>query len=178
MRATSICCSTRPALREERSCGTRTYHGQRRSVWAYTTGTPLGWVMAQVALVLAVAAATYARRRAPIRARVVESRTSPLEFVDTIASLYARAGSARDAVAVVYARVRRLLLAATGQEGNASHASLAAAAALRAGMAPDEIASLLDEARAASSGVFLPPDAALALVRRVQRLAAAIQTGG
>ncbi|MGH9408539.1 MAG: DUF4350 domain-containing protein [Vicinamibacterales bacterium] len=154
------------------------YHGQRRSLWSYTAGTPLRWGVAQVALVLALAAAAYARRREPVRARVVEPRNSPLEFVDTMASLYARASCASDAVAVAYARVRRLLLAATGQAATATNVLLAAAAGPRVGVSPDEIATLLEAARTAAFDSALPPDAALPLVQRMQTLAAAIQTGG
>ncbi|HEY3885049.1 MAG TPA: DUF4350 domain-containing protein [Vicinamibacterales bacterium] len=154
------------------------YHGQRRSLWSYTAGTPLRWGVAQVALALALAAAAYARRREPVRDRVVEPRSSPLEFVDTMASLYTRGSRAGDAVAVAYARVRRLLLAATGQAATATNVLLAAAAGPLVGVSPDEIATLLEAARTAASDSALPPDAALPLVQRMQLLAAAIQTGG
>lgn len=154
------------------------YHGQRRSLWSFTAGTPLRWACAQVALLLGIAAATYARRRMPVRARSSETRTSPLEFVETMASLYARAPSAADAVAVACARLRRLLFAATGQTPNATDDALAMAAASRLRTTPAELAALLESARAAASQSSTTADEALPLVRKMQALAAAIGTGG
>src|SRR5262249_35104766 len=90
------------------------YHGQRRSLYSYAKQTPLPRAAAHLALVLVVAGAMYARRRAPILERPVESRASPLEFVDTMAGLYARANTARDTVVTARLRLRRLLADATG----------------------------------------------------------------
>lgn len=154
------------------------YHGQRRSLWSYTAGTPLRWGLAQVVLVLAIAAAAYARRRVPVRRRYVDPRTSPLEFVETMASLYGRAPSAAAAVAVAHARFRRLLLAVTGQTTGAGDETLAAAAASRLGVSSDDLTALLESARGAASDSSTTADTALPLVRRIQTLAAEIRTGG
>ena len=77
--------------------GTRTvlwdefYHGHTRSFWSYLADTPFFFAILQLAAIVGVALFTYARRRRPIRERVLEPRTSPLEFIDTMGGLYERA---------------------------------------------------------------------------------------
>jgi hypothetical protein len=154
------------------------YHGQRRSLYSYARATPLPWAAAQAGLVLLVAAAIHARRRAPILDRPVPSRTSPLEFVDTMAGPYARANTAADAVAVARARLRRLLAAATGLAPDATDERLAMAVSARRRVDQQAITAAL-----AASAAPLPDSMtareALEVVRRLQACAAAVErTGG
>jgi hypothetical protein len=154
------------------------YHGQRRSLYSYAKHTPLPWAAAQVLLVLCVAAAMYARRRAPILERTVESRASPLEFVDTMAGLYARADTAADAVTLARTRLRRLLAGVTGLAPDAHDDRLVAAAAGRRRVDAAELRAALAAAGGAGSGTLAARDA-LPLVRRLQACAAALErTGG
>jgi hypothetical protein len=150
------------------------YHGQRASLWSYLARTPAPWALAQLAIVSAVAAMMFVRRRLPIRGRVAAARTNPLEFVDTIARLYTLAGSGAAAVDVARTRLRRLLLATTGVPQTASDAQLADAAAARVRMPSDELRELLETAERSSMGLFNSPEAALPLVRRMQAVAARI----
>jgi hypothetical protein len=154
------------------------YHGQRRSLWSYTSRTPLRWAFAQAALVLIVAASIYARRRAPIRGRYVEPRTSPLEFVDTMAGLYARAPTASAAVALARTRLRRRMIAVTGLSADATDAHLAAAAAPRLRRSTAELQTMLETADRAGHDSATTPEAALPLVRALQTIAATIPAGG
>jgi len=150
------------------------YHGQRRSLYSYAKRTPLPWAVAQLVLVLAVAGAMYARRRAPVLLRPAEPRTSTLEFIDTMAGLYARAGTASDAVVTARLRLRRLLAEATGVAVSAGDDRLARAAASRLRLDARE----LSEALVAAAGPLdeqMSADAALPLVRRLQTCAAAIE---
>lgn len=151
------------------------YHGQRRSLYSYAKSTPLPWFAAQAMLVVAVAGVMYARRRAPVLDRYVEVRTSPLEFVETMAGLYSRAGTAADAVQAARARLRRLLLAATGLAVTVDDAQLAAAAAPRLRLDPEALAAAL---AAAGRGSSVDGPAALPIVRRLQEFAAAADHGG
>ena len=153
------------------------YHGQRRSLWSYVVATPLPWGLAQIALVAGVAATMFARRRMPIRERVVEARTSPLEFVETMAGLYARAPSASAAVALARARLRRLLLEATGLSPATTDASVAAAAAPRISIPKDELRHLLEAADRAGSDALTSAQTALPLVQRIQTIAATLHGG-
>ena len=146
------------------------HHGQRRSLWSYSRQTPLPWLLAQLGIVAIVAAAMFVRRRLPVRPEYVESRTSPLEFVETMAGLYGRAGSARDAAIVARSRLRRLLLDATGLASNVDDDRLAAAAAARFRIDRGELARALDPGDDAQ---------ALPIVRRLQEFSAVVnRTGG
>jgi hypothetical protein len=153
------------------------YHGQRRSLWSYLSRTPLPWGIAQMALAGLMAAAMFSRRRLPVRGRFVEARTSPLEFVETMAALYARAPSAGAATAQVRARLRRLLLEATGLSPGVTDARLAAAAAGRVSVQPDDLCGLLEAGASAGSDSSTSVEAALPLVRRMQAVAAALHGG-
>jgi hypothetical protein len=122
------------------------YHGQRRSIWSYFAGTPLPWAGAQLLLAAIAAFAAVARRRGPIRARFVESRTSPLEFVDTMAALYERAGTERTAVEGARAQLRRRLAAASTLPRATPDVVLAKAAAWRLGLDEERLTAALGAA--------------------------------
>jgi len=151
------------------------YHGQRRSLWAYLSRTPLPWAAAQIGLAAVVAAAAFVRRRAPIRTPFTASRTSPLEFVETMAGLYSRAASAPSAVALAKVRLRRLLLEATGLPATATDARLAAASSVRVSVPPADLETLLEAADRAARDPATAPQSALPLVRRMQQIAASVQ---
>ena len=153
------------------------YHGQRRSLWSYASRTPLPWALAQIALVALVAGAMFARRRGPIRARFVEARTSPLEFVETMAGLYARAPSAAAAVALARVRLRRRLLELTGLRPDATDERLAAVACARTRIPPDDLRRVLEAAGQAGSDSSITPEAALPLVRQLQAFAGTLHGG-
>ena len=153
------------------------YHGQRRSLYSYAKRTPLPWAAGQLALVLVVAAAMYARRRAPIVDRPVEPRTSPLEFIETMAGLYARAGTASDTVKTARLRLRRLLAETTGLSPSADDDQLARAAGAKLLLDPDQVRHAL----AAAAGPIdesMTARTALPLVQRLQTCAAAVERRG
>jgi hypothetical protein len=154
------------------------YHGQRRSLYSYAKLTPLPWLVAQTALIAMVAAAIYVRRRAPVIDRFVEARASPLEFVDTMAGLYARADTAGDAILTARARLRRLLLDATGLASSVDDARLAAAAAGRARVDAAQLEATLRASDRHGVDEKMTADEALPLVRRLQAFASALDRRG
>lgn len=153
------------------------YHGQRRSLYSYARNTPLPWAVLQLALVLAVAAAMFVRRRTPVFEQPIDSRASPLEFVDTMAGLYARANTAADAVATARLRLRRLLAEATGIAPDADDRNLAVAGAARRRLDSTEMTGALEAAAAARDDTMTARQA-LPLVQRLQRCAAALDRRG
>ncbi len=153
------------------------YHGHRASMWSYLARTPAPWGLAQLALVALVAVMMFSRRRVPVRGRVTAARTNPLEFVDTMAALYARAKSGAAAVGIARIRLRRLLLASGGGGADPSDARLAESAAVRVQMPADELRELLEAAGRSSADPSTSPEAALPLVRRMQTIAARINGG-
>ena len=152
------------------------YHGQHRSLYSYAKQTPLPWVAGQVVLITAVAGLMFTRRRAPIVQRPVLSRVSALEFVDTMGNLYGRVNTAPDAIQTARIRLRRLLIDTTGMAVSATDERLASAAAARTGVGEAELTQVL--AATAASDTSAGPDEALALVRRLQTCANAVERAG
>jgi hypothetical protein len=113
------------------------YHGQRRSFWSYLAGTPLVWGGAQLGVIALALLAGASRRRGPLRPRILEPRTSPLEFVDTMASLYERAGDARTAVQSTRDNLRRRLAVVSGLPVSTGDERLVQVAAPRMGLDPE-----------------------------------------
>jgi hypothetical protein len=110
------------------------YHGERRSLWSYLAGTPLPWGAMQLGIMALATLAGVMRRRGPQRSRLVEPRTSPLEFVETMGSLYERAGATREAIESARGRLRRRLAGAAGLSIASTDEQLVTAAATRVGI--------------------------------------------
>jgi hypothetical protein len=147
------------------------YHGHSRSLWSYMAGTPLPFAVLQIAIVGALALVSLSRRRSPPRAVHDEVRSSPLEFIDSMGSLYERAGTATGAVATVYRRARRTLVEACGMPSSASNAQLAAALSARSGWPADRIEALLATGEKAANDPTLPSAEALSVTAGLQELA-------
>lgn len=151
------------------------YHGHTRSFWSYLSDTPFFAAITQASGIVVLALFTYARRRRPIRGRVVEPRTSPLEFVDTMGGLYERARASTAAVATVYAHARRRLLTTLGLPAATDDERLVAAAAERLDFDRTELSSTLSNARAATIDSNLTARQAVPLVAQLQGLAARLE---
>ncbi len=148
------------------------YHGHSRSLWSYAAGTPVPWAALQLSAVGVLALFTYARRHGPLRPPVVEPRTSPLEFIDTMGSLYARARPAHAAVATSLTRARRLLHSRAGLPASSTDAELARALEGRFSMNRALVEGLLTRASHAAGDSSLPENDALQIVRELQMLSA------
>lgn len=144
------------------------YHGHARSIWSYMARTPLPWALAQLGLIALTAAATFSRRRGPVRAKVIDPRTSPMEFVDTMGALYAQVKADGPSVDAARARLRRLLADATGLPAGCTDTALARAAAPRVAMEPEALAALLGASRAGEGR------SALEIVQGLQAVAATL----
>jgi len=75
-------------------------------LWSEAHGLPLGWLMAQVILVIVLLVLSLSRRNGPVRAPVMMPRSSPVEFASSMGDLYAKA---RATSAVTEAARRRLV---------------------------------------------------------------------
>ncbi len=147
------------------------YHGHSRSLWSYMAGTPLPYAVLQMGIVGTLALVSLSRRRSPARAVFDEARSSPLEFIDSMGSLYARAGTSAGAVATVRARVRRALVELCGIPASASDAQLAAAISSRAGWPADRVEALLASSARAATDPGVGREEALSLTAGLQQLA-------
>jgi hypothetical protein len=143
------------------------YHGYRRSAWSYASGTPLPAALAQLGVIGLAAILTVSFRRRPLRALPDPPRTAPLEFVDTMAGLYQKAGATATAVTVALAHLRRRLTTAAALPPDADDARLAAAAAPRTALGAEALAALLARGRDGARGGLSTAEA-VALVRDLQ----------
>jgi len=151
------------------------YHGHTRSFWSYVASTPLPVAGLQLAGIVGAALFTYSRRRRPIRPRVIEARTSPLEFIETMGGLYERARAAAAAVATVRTHVRRRLMASAGLPSSATDERLITVASERLALDPAELSTLFSNARTAAEDSELTARQAVPIVAELQELAAKVQ---
>jgi len=96
------------------------YHGERRSLTSYLAGTPAPWMLLQAGIIYVFLLLAYGRRTGPLRSPTVESRLSPLEFVETLGALYNTAGAASGAVGTVWQRFRFLICSRLGLSPSSS----------------------------------------------------------
>lgn len=83
-------------------------------LWGRAQGLPLGWLLAQVALVIVLLILSFSRRSGPVRAPVMVPRSSPVEFASSMGDLYAKA---RATSAATEAARRRLVRALSREAG-------------------------------------------------------------
>jgi hypothetical protein len=84
-------------------------HGDSPSLLSYTRGTPLRWIGWQLMLIAALLLWSYGRRSGPLRPDPLTPRTTQIEFVHSLGSLYQAAGANQLAVSGAYKRLRQRL---------------------------------------------------------------------
>ena len=144
------------------------FHGQRASLWSYFEGTPVPWGMLQAFVITLAILFTYSRRFGPVVNPAPVSRLSPLEFVDTVGSLYQNARAGSVAVAVSYRRLRLQVSQRMGLPSSASDQALVDAAAERMGWDAGAFADSLAKASGAEHLQRMRPAEALALVQALE----------
>jgi len=82
------------------------FHQNGKTVVDSILMSPLRWGLMQAALIGLVVIFTFSRHFGPQRIGVAASRAAPMEYVETLASLYHKAGAAQIPVEVVYERFR------------------------------------------------------------------------
>ena len=144
-------------------------HGISDDPWTAARGTPLLGMIVQACCLGALLLFSFSRGSGPRRALVQPPRTSPLEFVESMGALYARARASSVAVS---AALRRLIdfLARDGgiprETLRQGPQAVAAAVTARFGGDSSVLGSDLEAARQAQFDRLRPPEA-LKLVRRL-----------
>jgi hypothetical protein len=153
-------------------------HGHRRTLVASIWNSAAKWALVQFAILAALLIATHSRRSGPIIVPAAESRLSPLEFVRTLGSLYARAGAASVAVDMAFQRFRYRLTRRFGIAPNAAIDHIERAVAARAPAEAATLASTLRACDAARNTRKLDPKKALALVTSLGEIATKLRLFG
>ena len=143
------------------------FHGARGSLASYFAETPLPWAGLQIGIAFLAAIFTFSRRAGPTRVPAVESRLSPLEFVETLGDLYQSAHASPAAVGVAYRRFRTSLSRKLGAPTKAKIPELARAASGRFGWPEDALLDTLARSERAMRNINLDEKEALELVRQL-----------
>ena len=145
------------------------YHGERGSLSAYASQTPVMWGALQLLILAAALIFTFSRRSGPVQAPVPVSRLSPLEFVDTMGGLYQRAKAGSIPVQVSYRHLRLEMARRLALPATLPDSALAEAAQDRLGFRATELLATLDTASAASQDSKLSAKKALELVKNLEQ---------
>lgn len=145
------------------------YHGDKRTLSSYLAGTPIVWMLLQGALIYFVLILAYGRRSGPIRPAVMESRQSPLEFVETLGALYESAGSAAGAVETEWQRFRFLVGTRLGLPPTASVQKIYDSARERLGWREPGLYETLQLAERSAHNPALNNDEALRIVSSLEQ---------
>lgn len=133
---------------------------QHKPVPAYS------WAMWQLALIGVVVVLTYSRRSGPLVPLVHESRLAPLEFVETLGSLFRRAQSTHVAVEIAFQRFRQVAARRLGIRGTSNATEIVEAMSLRGIRLPESVANLVRLSESTTVGdAPLTERTALAYVR-------------
>jgi hypothetical protein len=143
------------------------FHGARGSLLAYFVNTPLPWAALQIGVAFAAILFTFSRRSGPVRLPAVESRLSPLEFVETLGDLYHSAGAASASVAAAYQRLRLSLARKLGASPAMKLPELCRMASARFGWPEAPLLGTLSQAEREMRNISLDADVALELVREL-----------
>ncbi|HLX00384.1 MAG TPA: DUF4350 domain-containing protein [Candidatus Acidoferrales bacterium] len=151
------------------------YHGERRTLTSYLAGTPAAWMLLQAGIIYFLLLLAYGRRTGPLRKATVESRLSPLEFVETLGALYQSAGAASSAVETVWQRFRYLVGTRLGLPASASVKQMFESARDRLGWSEPGLYEALQRAERASKSTGLSDKEALQIVESLEHYAGLLE---
>lgn len=130
------------------------------------------WALLQLALIGVVVILTFARRSGPTVSVEGESRLSPLEFVETLGSVFDRAGSTQVAVEIAFHRFRQVAARRLGIRGLATADEIVDSMLQRGLKLDGQVAKRVRESETVISDPALTEASALLYVRSLN---AAIQ---
>ncbi len=139
-------------------------HGAGRSLLSWTAGSVLPYVGWQFALAGMLLMLSCSRRSGPLRPDPVVARAAPLEFAQSLGSLYQKAGAANVAAVVAYQNFRLKLEKKTGIAARATGME-AAEAILRRHPGKTQAAKVVEAGAGASEETQMTERNALNLVQ-------------
>lgn len=145
-------------------------HGETTSTWFYARGAALNLLLAGVGVLGLLVIFSFSRRSGPVRDLPLPARASPIEFLEALGSLYAKAGASATAVSLAYGRFRRKMGELCGLNGMQLDAKeLGIALRRRFPQAGEELEKDLAACEEAETNDKLVPKRALALVQALGR---------
>lgn len=152
-------------------------HGDTRSNWFYARGAALYLILGGLGGIALLIIFSFSRRRGPMRNFPQPIRTTPVEFLEALGSLYAGAGASATAVQIAYERFRRQMGDLCGLKGaRLSAEELATALRRRFPKAAVDLEKDLADCESALLDDHLAPKRALVLVQTLIRHSEAFTT--
>jgi len=144
-------------------------HGISDDPWSAARGTPLTGMIIEACCLGALLLFSFSRASGPRRALVQPPRASPLEFVESMGALYARAAASSVAASAALRRLTEFLAHEGGIPRGTIRSGPAAVAAAVAARFGGDAGSLASDLEAAQQAQYdrLRPKEALKLVRRL-----------
>ncbi len=145
------------------------YHQQHEMAPAHASNPAQMWGLAQVGFLALLVILTFSRRSGPIVPLVRESRLSPLEFVETLGSVFHRAHGTQVAVEIAFSRFQQIAARRLGIRGTATANDILLAMTQRGLKVPPDVAALVGRSDEAAGDTELAEKRALELVRALNR---------
>jgi hypothetical protein len=148
-------------------------HGEIKSDWSFASGPALTMLRIGLPVLALLVLLSFSRRSGPVRELPPPLRTTPIEFIDALGSIYRNAGAASTAVSIAWDRFRRHALRLCGMRGQGMGAAeLAAVLRRRFPSAGAELENFLADCEASIANDALSPREALRIVQLLERLRA------
>lgn len=123
------------------------------------------WALGQLAVIALVVVLTYSRRSGPVVPLAPQSRGSPLEFVETLASVFSRARSTHVAVEIAVQRFRQVAARRMGIRGTSTVSEIVDAMSQQGIRISESAADLVRKSEWAVGDDTLTERSAIAFVR-------------
>ncbi len=137
------------------------YHEQHAAPSAHASNPAQLWALAQAGFLGLLVILTFSRRSGPVIPLARESRLSPLEFVETLGSVFHRAHGTQVAVEIAFSRFQQVAARRLGIHGTANAEDVLAAMAKRGIKIPAHVAALVGRTDEAASDTELSEKKAL-----------------
>ena len=157
-------------------------HGDMRSNWSYVTGPTVALMWTGLILISILIVFSFSRRSGPVRDLPPPARSTPIEFLEALGSLYRNAGASSTAVTIAWERFRRYALRLCGlRQAPVSAEELAAAIRRRFPNADPSLEADLSACEDARLNEKIEPRAALKVIQSLhhhrQTLAVSLKAG-
>jgi len=145
------------------------YHEEHAMTSAHPSNPAQMWALAQAGFLGLLVILTFSRRSGPVVPLVRESRLSPLEFVETLGSVFHRAHGTQVAVEIAFSRFQQIAARRLGIRGTASANDILLAMAQRGLKVPPDAAALVGHSEQAAGDTELPEKRALEHVQALNQ---------
>jgi hypothetical protein len=145
------------------------FHEEHDATSARASNPAQMWALAQAGFLALLVILTFSRRSGPVVPLVRESRLSPLEFVETLGSVFHRARGTQVAVEIAFGRFQQVAARRLGVRGTANANDILIAMTQRGIKVPPEVSSLVGSSDQAAGDTELSEKRALEHVQALNR---------